>query len=114
MEQWIKIGIMADRENTLNRVCVKKDDGEKLTAKGYEFERSLSGESDGKKVERTERVLIVNSPSYAKSQADGLERRLANAAEKLYALTPPRGPGAGSLLLNQCAIWMQTGFAGLF
>ncbi|MCP4489404.1 MAG: hypothetical protein GY820_19145, partial [Gammaproteobacteria bacterium] len=93
MEQWIKIGIMADRENALNRVYVKKDDEEKLTAKGYEFERSLSGETEGKKTEWNERVLIVNSPSYAKSQADGLERRLANAVEKLYALTPPRGPG---------------------
>ncbi len=40
-----------------------------------------------------ERVLIVNSPSYAKSQAGGLEKRLKNAAEKLYALTPLRGPG---------------------
>ena len=93
MEQWIKIGIMADRGNALNRVYMKKDDEEKLTAKGYEFERSLSGETEGKKTEWNERVLIVNSPSYAKSQADGLERRLANAVEKLYALTPPRGPG---------------------
>ncbi len=53
----------------------------------------MSGKADGEKIEWTERVLIVNSPSYAKSQAGGLERRLANAVEKLYALTPQRGPG---------------------
>ena len=40
-----------------------------------------------------ERVLIVNSPSYAKSQARGLEKRLKKATEWLYALTPQRGPG---------------------
>ena len=35
----------------------------------------------------------MNSPSYAKSQAAGLERRIENAVKKLYALTPQRGPG---------------------
>ena len=37
--------------------------------------------------------MIVNSPSYAKSQARGLEKRLENATIKLKALTPQRGPG---------------------
>ncbi len=37
--------------------------------------------------------MIVNSPSYAKSQARGLEKRLENATKKLLALTPQRGPG---------------------
>jgi len=38
-------------------------------------------------------LVIVCSASYANAQNRGLEKRLANAMEKLYALTPPRGPG---------------------
>ena len=53
----------------------------------------LSGEYEGKKIKWSERVLIVNSPTYAKSQARGLEKRLKTATKKLYALTPQRGPG---------------------
>ncbi|MDM8538619.1 IS1634 family transposase [Desulfobacterales bacterium HSG17] len=93
MELWIKIGIFKDREDELNEVYVKKGDKEKLISKGYEFDRIVSGELDGEKIEWTERVLLVNSPSYAKSQAAGLERRIENAVKKLYALTPQRGPG---------------------
>ncbi len=93
MELWKKIGIMKGRANELNEVYMKKNDEEKLIAQGYEFERSLSGEVDEKSIEWTERLLIVNSPSYAKSQARGLEGRLAKATEKIYALTPQRGPG---------------------
>ena len=93
MKLWIKIGMLKGRENELNEVYAKKDDKEKLIARGYEFDRTVSGEVDGENIEWTERVLIVNSPSYAKSQAAGLERRIANAVKKLYALTPDRGPG---------------------
>ncbi|HIJ40719.1 MAG TPA: hypothetical protein HPP90_06530 [Deltaproteobacteria bacterium] len=42
---------------------------------------------------RQERILIVKSPAYEKQKEQGLERRLKTAEEKLYALTPPRGPG---------------------
>ncbi len=93
MKLWIKIGILKERENELNEVYMKKTDEEKLIARGYEFNRTASGKQDGKEIEWTERVLIVNSPSYAKSQAGGLERRLASAVKKIYALTPERGPG---------------------
>lgn len=93
MDLWIKIGVFKGRENELNEVYVKKNDKEKLIARGYEFDRTVSGEIDGEKIEWTERVLIVNSTNYAKSQAAGLERRIATAVKKLYALTPERGPG---------------------
>ena len=93
MEKWVKIGIMKARQGALNDVYMEKNGEEKRVASGYEFERILSGESDGKKIKGMERVLIVNSPAHAKSQAAGLEKRLENAIKKLYALTPQRGPG---------------------
>lgn len=93
MEKWIKIGIMKARQGTLNEVCMEKNGEEKRVASGYEFEHTLSGELDGKKIEGMERMLIVKSPAHAKSQAAGLEKRLKNAIKKLYALTPQRGPG---------------------
>jgi len=77
----------------LNKVNNKKDDKEVQIAKGYELERSHSGEYDKKIVKWKERLVIVCSDSYAKAQNRGLEKRLANAIEKLYALTPPGGPG---------------------
>jgi transposase len=93
MDLWIKIGLMKARRNELHEIYMEKDDKEKLIARGYEFDRTLSGTIDGEKIEWSERVLIVNSPSHAKSQAEGLEKRLAAAVEKIYALTPVRGPG---------------------
>ncbi|MBD2433916.1 MULTISPECIES: hypothetical protein [Fischerella] len=40
-----------------------------------------------------ERVLIVHSPTLAKQQFQGLEKRLHNAQQKLMALTPQKGRG---------------------
>jgi len=93
MKELIRIGVMKDKQDGLNRVYAEKDDAEVLIAKGYEYRRKHTGEYEGEKTEWMERVLIVNSPSYAKSQARGLEKRLKKATEKLYALTPQRGPG---------------------
>lgn len=93
MKELIRIGVMKEKQGGLNRVYKEKYDAEVLIAKGYEYRREQSGEYEGVKTEWMERVLIVNSPSYANSQARGLERRLKNATEKLYALTPQRGPG---------------------
>ncbi len=93
MKVLIRIGVMKKKQGMSNMVYAEKNDAEVLIAEGYEYRREHSEEYDGKKTEWMERVLIVNSPSYANSQARGLERRLKNAAEKLYALTPQRGPG---------------------
>ena len=40
-----------------------------------------------------ERVLITHSPAHSRAQAEGLEKRLTTALEKIEALTPPRGRG---------------------
>ena len=93
MEGWVLKGIMPDSSNALCQVYAEKDGKERLIAKGYEFSRRQCGKGEKGEVKWTERVLIVNSPSYAKSQARGLEKRLENATEKLLALTPQRGPG---------------------
>ena len=92
MEGWVLKGVMQDGNDALCQVYVEKDKQPKLIAKRYEFNRGQCGESEKGEVKRTERVLIVNSPSYAKSQARGLENSLENATEKLLALTPKRGP----------------------
>ncbi|MCP4157580.1 MAG: hypothetical protein GY757_58255, partial [bacterium] len=93
MQELVRIGVMEENRGSLKRVFREKKDEEVLIAKGYEFRRLLSGEYEGRKMKWSERVLIVNSPSYANSQAGGLEKRLKSATEKLYALTPQRGPG---------------------
>ena len=94
MEEWIDEGNLKDKENSLIKYIVKDDKGkEELKAKGYEIEREQSGEIEGKVLKWKERILIVKSPAYEKQKEQGLERRLKTAEEKLYALTPPRGPG---------------------
>ncbi len=94
MEKWIDEGNLKDKKNELIKYIVQDDKGqEELKAKGYEIERNQSGEINGKVLKWKERVLIVKSPAYEKQKELGLERRLKSAEEKLYALTPPRGPG---------------------
>ena len=93
MKELIRIGVMKERLGMAEYVYAEKDNAKVLMAWGYEFRRMQSGEYEGKKIKWSERVQIVNSPTYAESQAGGLERRLKNAAVKLYALTPQRGPG---------------------
>jgi len=66
---------------------------ERLIAKGYEFSRDQCGKGEKGEVKWTERVLVINSPGYARIQAKGLEKRLENDTRKLLALTPQRGPG---------------------
>jgi len=93
MKELIRIGVMKEKQGALNFVYAEKKNAVVLMAKGYEFQHMLSGEYEGEKTKWSERMLIVNSPTYAKSQARGLEKRLLSAAKKLYALTPQRGPG---------------------
>ena len=93
MGKLIKMGVMQAKQGDLIEVYSDKKDTEVLMASGYEYKRKQVGEYEGQKIEWMERVLVVNSPSHAKSQERGLEKRLHNATEKLLALTPPRGPG---------------------
>jgi transposase len=94
MDGWIEEGLFLDEKDKLIRYTVINDkDKEELKAKGYEIERQQSEVIDGKEKKWTERVLIVNSPAYAKQKEKGLEKRLQNAEKKIYALTPARGRG---------------------
>ena len=93
MEGWVQKGVMQDRNDALCSVYAEKDGKERLIAKGYEFSHDQCGKGEKGEVKWTERVLVINSPSYARIQAKGLEKRLENATRKLLALTPQRGPG---------------------
>ncbi len=92
METWIAQGITKDEAGELDRIFRTNDRGHVvLAAEGYEFERTCCAPKSDE--EWTERVLVVRSPAHAARQAAGLASRLENAAAKLAALTPPRGPG---------------------
>ena len=69
------------------------DPSRKLWFLAYETTRSQQGEWDGQQLTWPERVLVVFSPTLAKRQRRGLERRLKRAEEEVRALTPPRGRG---------------------
>ncbi len=94
MKNWIEEGIAQNEQGKLQQVYRVNEKGEQvLIAQGYETERELSGVVDGKKIEWTERILIVKSDNYAAQQEKGLEKRLKNAQQDLKSLTPSRGPG---------------------
>ena len=71
MEGWMLKGVMQDRNDALCTVYAEKIGKKRLIAQGYEFSRKQCGEGKKGKIEWTERVLIVNSPSYAACQARG-------------------------------------------
>jgi transposase len=90
--EWIQAA--NDGKHTLQPIYVENARGErKLAAEGYEFERTIQAEVDGKVREWSERVLVVRSESYRQSQREGLEARLQQAEDQLNALTPPPGRG---------------------
>ena len=64
-----------------------------LIAHGYETQRRVTAEVQGKTLEWDERVLVVHSESYARTLQRGLEQRLARATAELLALTPPPARG---------------------
>ena len=68
-------------------------DQEHLLGGGYEFERSLSTEVAGQRVEWIERVQLVRSLALAKRESEKLEQRLSMAEAELLSLTPEPGRG---------------------
>ena len=68
-------------------------DQERLLGGGYEFERSLSTEVAGQRVEWIERVQVVRSLSLAEHEGEKLEQRLSKAEAELLSLTPEPGRG---------------------
>ncbi|MCP4400788.1 MAG: hypothetical protein GY801_26235 [bacterium] len=94
LEQWVQSGIALAEQDALHKVRISNaDEADVLVAAGHEVTRQQSGEVDGRSYEWTERVLMVKSFSHAAQQQRGLEKRLDKAEKKLFALTPPRGPG---------------------
>ena len=84
MEEWIREGVIKDKRGELIDVSVTNDKEEDVEiAKGYEFERELSGVNGEEKIEWTERVLVVKSLSHGKQQEKGLEKRLDSARKKI-------------------------------
>jgi transposase len=94
MPQWIEEGNRRDDNDELLKYIVINEKGEEeVKAKGYEVTREQSGNVEGERIIWEERVLIVHSPAHQHRQVKGLETRLKHAEEKLYKLTPERGPG---------------------
>jgi len=66
---------------------------EGMLGAGYEFVRTQQAEIDGQSVEWDERVLVICSVSHAQRQEKRLEKKLAQAQEALWKLTPAPGKG---------------------
>jgi len=60
---------------------------------GFEETRFRTASIDGQEITWEERLLVVRSYSYMKSELAGLRRRLEKAEAALVALTPPRQRG---------------------
>jgi transposase len=89
---WVQEAI--DGEHGLRPVYVEDAKGKRvLLAEGYEIERRVAAEEDGKTVEWRERVIIAHSETYAKTLKRGLEQRLSRATAELQALTPAPARG---------------------
>jgi transposase len=98
MDFWIDDGLIKAAEGTLETVYRTDESGEQQAiAWGYEFERECGLNTAERSEAWHERVLVIHSGVHAQRQAAGLEKRLASAAEKLQALTPPRGRGKRQL-----------------
>lgn len=94
MKIWIKEGLARQKDDQLTTVFRENYKGELvLAARGYELYRIQTFEKNDEKMTWEERVLVVHSPTHAKSQSAGLENRLTRAQEKIEALTPQRGRG---------------------
>lgn len=95
LEEWLADGA----ESTLIfRPEDKPTDGsapdpKRAIAHGFEVTREQEVTVNGEKTSWTERLLVVRSYSYLKSQSAGLHRRVEKAEAALRALTPPRGRG---------------------
>jgi transposase len=92
MPVWIQEAV--DGQHVLNPIYAPGASAdEKPLAEGYERTRVHTAPIAGRRLEWTERVLVVRSEAYAEAMTRGLERRLTNATVKLNALTPARARG---------------------
>lgn len=99
MPGWIDAGIEKQEAGALVRVARENERREiELKAQGYEFDRILPSATEGGG-EVAERVIIVNSPVYARRQEKVLEKNLDHAHQAMAALTP--APGRGKRQITQ-------------
>ncbi|MGK5095164.1 IS1634 family transposase [Deltaproteobacteria bacterium TL4] len=92
MGVWTQEGIVQKNNGDLQEVFRMNDQGQEvLIAQGYEFQRPQQGMDGDKKLQWSERVFILQSPTHASQQKKGLEQRIEKAQKKLLALTPPIG-----------------------
>lgn len=84
--------------------------GDRLLGGGYEFERRVKSQVNGREVEWTERVQVVRSLSLAEQESEQLEQRLARAEAALVALTPPPGRGKRQYRAEEA---LQTAVTGI-
>ena len=91
MPGWITA---ANDGRVLQTLYRENERGERsLLAEGYEFDRLVQAEVDGKVEEWTERVLVVRSERYRRVMQEALEKRLQRATAELLALTPAPARG---------------------
>lgn len=88
-----KVAYVLDEEPDLVSVYPTDDEYEtgELMAQGWETVRSQEATIAEQRVQWQERLLLIYSPTLARSGARGLAERLQNAEEKLARLTPEPG-----------------------
>jgi transposase len=86
---WIDTALQKDADGQLQLLYQPGNgsDPPELIGKGYEFDRTLQTEVEGREVTWTERVQIVQSLSQANSQKTNLKKDLQQAVQKLEHLT---------------------------
>lgn len=94
--QELKKWVARAKSGELECVTVERENrvGKKeAIGKGYELKREQKTTIDEIYHVWTERILLVWSPAYYKTQSRGLSHRLQKAKEKIEALTPTVGRG---------------------
>ena len=86
-EAWVEAAVEGEQPATLLW------DGSRLLGAGYEFTRQQRAEVEGQQVTWRERVQVVRSLSLAQREMRRLERRLRQAEEAVWKLTPRPGRG---------------------
>ena len=88
MASWVETGVSLGEKAT--KVLVVDEEGSEEIARGYELKRRCT---DGTGRVWEERVLVVQSHTWAQALRQGLEKRLEKAQKELLALTPSVGQG---------------------
>lgn len=111
LQSWIETALSGEVE--LTTVEIASDERETMRqVQGYEVQRDLAAGVGQQNAAWQERVFVLHSPSFAKQQQQGLEKRIQTASDKLMALTPTPGRGKRQItdetdLLNKANAILQ-------